>query len=374
MLVALHGGDGWRRHARRLAPLALLVLPALVYLVLRTNAGIPLFGVSATQSLPSGLQASTGGVERVLVSASQLSTFLRMLVWPHPLRASYDDYAPSTGVFGLVLHLVIVGMALLWWRRAPLVAVAVAFFYVALLPVTRIVSHLGVVSTVAERFVYLPSAGATIALAFGVDVLWRRFGRNTAIAAVVPVVLILAGLTLARNSDWSSNRNLWEAEVEAAPSNPDGWRWLTAVYLNHREYGRLAALCDEQLTRHPDYAALHGHCAQGYEAANRVADAERAFRRATELGGGSNTHLATARFYLKHGRTAEAQRHYETAIELQGDEVRRHTLRGEMLRRTYEGRLDDAEAEYLAALAIEPRYAAARKGLAFTRSLQKSRR
>jgi hypothetical protein len=330
--------------------------------------------VSATQFLSSGLTASTGTVERVLVSAGQLGTFFRMLVWPHPLRASYDDYAPVAAPFGLLVHLLVVGMALVWWRRAPLLAVAVAFFYLALLPVTRVVSHLGVVSTVAERFLYLPSAGATIALAFGLDVLWCRFGRDAVVVAGVPIVLALALLTFARNFDWSSNRTLWEAEVQAAPSNPDAWRWLTAVYLNHREYGRLATICDEQLARHPDYAPLHGHCAQGYEAARRVSDAERAFRRATELGGGSNTHLVVARFYLRRERTAEARLHYERAIELQADEVRRHTLRGEMLRRTYPDRLDDAEAEYLAALAIEPRYTAARKGLAFTRTLQNSRR
>jgi hypothetical protein len=63
-----------------------------------------------------------------------LRDYLRLLVWPWPLRTLYDDYVIRGVWFGWLLHGLLLTSAFLLRRRAPAFTFAVAFFYVAILP------------------------------------------------------------------------------------------------------------------------------------------------------------------------------------------------------------------------------------------------
>src|SRR5207248_939105 len=55
---------------------------------------------------------------------------------------------------------------------------------------------------VAERTLYMPSAGLMIPLAFALAALGRRYGPAAIVAAGVGLVAALAPITYARNVDW----------------------------------------------------------------------------------------------------------------------------------------------------------------------------
>lgn len=244
--------------------------------------------------------------------------------------------------------------------------------YVALAPVTRLVSHLGVVVTVAERYVYLPSVGFALLLGGALLTASKRFS-SMALSLGAALYLVLAPATWLRNDDWRSDLALWSAEVTVAPENPDAWKWLTGAYLNEGRWDDVIRVCEERARQGVHHAPLLVHCSFAYEARGRGRDAERALTEAASIEPSPAVLLPLARRQARLSRFDEARATYERAIAAEPDTVRRRTLRGEMLLRTYPGREAEAEAEFAAAVAEEPRYEPARAGLARARQVRGAR-
>ena len=103
---------------------------------------------------------------------------------------------------------VLAGLVTLAWalrRSAPLVSLGVAWFLVTILPVSNLVIPAGVI--LAERTLYLPSAGLSIVLA-GLLAGWTRFSdvrtRRAALAFGFVVGTLLTVRTVSRNPSWFS--------------------------------------------------------------------------------------------------------------------------------------------------------------------------
>lgn len=362
LLVLVQRPTSAREALRVVAPTAVLAVPLGLYLALRTHA---LAHVDLHNSEAHGLAAGAHWGDRVELTFTALKEFWRMLVWPHPLRASYDDFTARGLALAVAVHAGIVSACVALRKQAPAVGVGAAMVYLALLPVTRLVSHLGVVVTVAERYVYLPSIGFAVLVAGALFAASRRAVEVTVVAGALAYVA-LAPMTWLRNDDWRSDLALWESEVAAAPENPDGWKWLTAAYMNANRWDDVARVCDDDArngTRQTPHAPLLVHCALAYENRGRAADAERTLATAASLDGSPAILQVYARFQVRGRRVEEARQTYQRAIEAERDPVRRDTLVGEMLLRTYDGRAAEAEAAYARALAVEPRFEAARTGL-----------
>ncbi|MGQ0645741.1 MAG: tetratricopeptide repeat protein [Elusimicrobiota bacterium] len=80
--------------------------------------------------------------------------------------------------------------------------------------------NLGLVPTVtfaAERFLYVPLAGAAVLAA----ALWDRAGkgRTAARAALIGAAVVWAGAAAARTGDWKNDVTLWRSAVRADPEN-----------------------------------------------------------------------------------------------------------------------------------------------------------
>jgi tetratricopeptide (TPR) repeat protein len=173
-----------------------------------------------------------------LTAMKVLGRYLVMLVWPQTLSCDYSyNQIPLYGEGGgwwedaqcwLGLGLV---AAILWAatrrrRSNPTFAWGTWFFFLMLLPTANVVMPIG--SIMAERFLYLPSAGFCMVAAQGLMWLGERIGRGAgearwrAAAAWVLPVLVLAGLagrTYARNADWHDELSLWKSAVAAAPNS-----------------------------------------------------------------------------------------------------------------------------------------------------------
>jgi tetratricopeptide (TPR) repeat protein len=313
--------------------------------------------------------------DRLELLVTSFRDFSRMIVWPHPLRASYDDYAARGVLYAAVILGLVVAIAIAMRRRTPALSVGIAFFYVALLPLLPplLVPGLAFVSVVAERYVYLPSVGAALAIA-AVLVFVARRGRRLLWAVSLTVCLLLAVVTVRRNAEWSSDIALWEAEVAAAPENWGAWKWLTAAYMNAGRLADVVAVCDRELPLHPRGTGFHLNCGQVYLSQGRRSDAEAAYRHAVATDGGAIPHMSLARLLVTAGRAAEADAEYEAARAAERDHVRQQTIRGEQLRKLHPDRLAEAQAAYEAALVIDPRYRPAQTGLEMVKRMRGSPR
>ncbi len=271
---------------------AVIVLPALLVLIdlfalterralLRRALGVAGFGLVAFAYLVvrSIVLGSLGDMkEGVWHGDGPLQTFLTMpgvlaeyavkmllpfgltaadttLIVTHPLQLAF--------VAGMFLVLVGLGLVVFYRRSFPSVAFGIAWFFVALLPVMNIfpLHHIK-----AERFVYLPSAGACLALA----AVWHRFSlgrwRRPALAVAVLYLVLLGGLTIDRNRDWTDNLTLFGRDVARTPNYREGHTWLGIAYLERglpgdsaraRDHLDAAARVDPAYTSFVNLLGLH---------------------------------------------------------------------------------------------------------------------
>lgn len=193
-----------------------------------------------------------GAVERMgaylLVQLEVVWRYLALLVAPVSLSIFHDvGLSPRASLVGGAALLVLIVLAFLVRRRAPLVALGVAWFLLLLVPSSSIIP---LQYAMAEHRMYLASAGVFMAVAWGFAWLLTavrggaRWRGVVLVAALVAAVALLASLTVARNSVWTDKIALWR---DAATKFP---RWQTLMSLGDAlgERGR----CDEAI---PAYRA-----------------------------------------------------------------------------------------------------------------------
>ena len=358
LLVLLPRGPrpGWRD----LAGLAALALPLAAYLALRQWALGEVAGGVLRSFGEQGILGATAPRLRLALVAATLRDYWGLMAWPHPLQASYEEYTLKAAPLALLVNAVLLVLAAGVWRRLPALTAGIVFFYVALLPSTRLFAD---PALMAERFVYLPSLGLAIPLAFALHALERRRGAAAAVSVALAVSAVLGPLTWQRNRAWHSAEALWQAEMRASPGDWKALLNLSQVYIDRRQFEEAIALCDRGLVLSPGQAGFHTNRGVALVALQRFPEAEAAFGRAVTLSRGGVTELLhLARVLVVRGRTVQAERVYEEALAAEDDPALQHAIRGELLLRCRSD-VAGAQAAWAAALTLSPNLPEAQEGL-----------
>jgi tetratricopeptide (TPR) repeat protein len=370
MIVVLRTDLGWRARLKSLVPIAVLIVPLGVYLVLRVRA------LGALTDVPV-IDAEVGGgplglADRLAFTAASVRDSLRMLVWPFPFRATYKDYAATDVALGVLIHAASAAVFAfaLWKGRLKALAVGLAFAYVSVLPSTRLFTNAEISMAIAERYVYLPSVGLALALALGL--VWLRRSRRSLVPAAVVggVALLCLPVCWDRNGDWASNVALFEAEVRAAPNDSDGLRLLANAYYDAGRSKDVAALCDKHLAAHQDNAQLLVNCAVAFANLRRFKDAEVAYLEAGKSTVRAVPHSNLGSLYAKFGHRKRAEEQFRKAIEEEIVPAQKHYRRAQMNLMLYANdaaKLREAISELEKVIALRPRMTRAKADLDFAR-------
>lgn len=273
-----------------------------------------------------------------LTALAVLPRYLELLVFPWRLSAdySYDAIPIARGigdprvVAGVVLVAATLGAAIGLRRRAPATAYAVLWIALALAPVANLLVPIG--ALMAERLVYLPSAG----FCWGVAFVWERIARPgfalpppagprpgappraAVLSLALPAaVLILFGIrSETRYPDWRDDHALYGSAVRVVPRSAKA----------HFNYG---AACEER----DDLATARGAYEQAIAIWPEFADA----------------HYNLAGVLAKLRQGAGAVTHYREALRLQPFNVRYMVNLAVAL----SGQGDHSEAHDLARRALE---------------------
>ncbi|OYT73874.1 MAG: hypothetical protein CFK52_00520 [Chloracidobacterium sp. CP2_5A] len=217
--------------------------------------------------------------ERFIIMSGVGATWYRLVLVGYPLQIQYSvrefNLTPILdwrGVTGLVITVGLIGLAVFCRRRAPLVTFAVAFWFITLAVTSNVLLPIG--ALLAERWLYLPSVAASLAMATGM--LWciRRGGATRALAAgaTAGLLALYALATVQRNCDWRNNVTLFESLVADAPNNPSGYMML-GHELMLTDPRRARALQETALQLDPDFLSPHGSLAELDLRAGRAAAA-----------------------------------------------------------------------------------------------------
>lgn len=365
-LVWIYSNGGFPTKLKRCLPALLLAVPLLVYLAMRARAIIPPMPLETGEAgdlLGVAQLAASGRVlewNSVMTVAGVWLDSLRLMVWPAPLllyRARPDE---ALQIAGLFVHLGLLSAALyLFWRRRYGLITGLAIFYIALLPASRLFGSDGTSPHLAERYLYEPSIGIAVLLAFGLRYLLRRGDRLLAAAPVVLAVLLLTPVTWARNSQWSDEVGLLEHDYRNGVRTSSSLRLLTAAHLHNRNYARVIELCSANEEARRQRSQLGVHCGTGYAMAGDLQRAEQVFLEAASGGAGTiRAHSNLARLYLNQGRRDEARAQFEETIRIEPNPAVRAYRKGLMLVSLYpedRARLLEARTHFEEALRLQPR-------------------
>jgi tetratricopeptide (TPR) repeat protein len=266
----------------------------------------------------------------------------------------------------LVLQLALLGLAIMGCiqKRYGLIA-GLAFFYIALLPASRIIGAMGGVPHLAERYIYLPSVGLAIVLAFGLKWLTQRFDLRAAMAAVFMALVILTPITWARNADWASDVLLFESDYRQGNRQGQILHLLVGAHLKEKNYSRATEICDRHAGKLRRAGQLNHRCGLAYGQVGRFDDAEQSFLLAMDDPRMvAMTHTNLASMYLHLGRRSDAQKHFELAVETERNPALREYRKAYMLTKLHPSdriRLLDAKTHLEQALQIQPQLISARQ-------------
>lgn len=241
--------------------------------------------------------------------------------------------------------------ALLLLRRAPLVAAGLAWIFLPLLPVLQLIP-VGVL--LAERLLYLPSAGFCLAVA---GALGHRLGRGrwAGPAALAGLLLAagLAGRTVARTLEWRTDVAYWEAELAKAPREVVVNNNLGAAYLSRGRFAEAAERLRVVLDVHPGYWRAHINLGLALQWTGDLPGARRELEAALRLAPEStDPYFYLARFLGQTGAREEAVRLLASAERLRPEEARLPLLEGELLLEL--GQVEEGRAALRRAARLDP--------------------
>ncbi len=318
--------ENWRVRLQKSLPVFLLLIPLGVYLVLRANAlnpasvlnetGMPT--TEQTSQLTALLNYDTG---RLLHAARVWADALKITLWPHPLLLYHGK--PETSLpMALALQLTLFGAALAGfiYNKRPGLITGLAIFYIALLPSSGIIGPLKYAS-LGERFLYLPTVGLTIALAFGLSAVVQRFSLRLVMVSIVILTTLLTPVTWARNAEWASNLLLFEAEYREGRQSGHVLQALVVHNLKANNTSQALKICRMHAATFSKNRALSYQCGFAYERVGRYDDAEQAYMLAsasTKPEKVSRAYLSLALMNVRLGRQQEAKKFFEQSIALMG--------------------------------------------------------
>jgi len=261
--------------------------------------------------------------------------YLRLMLLPTGQNLDYDFptfhslwQAPVTG--SLVLILAIVAVALILWKRLPLLTFGTLCLFITLGPTSSIVPTADVIF---EHRAYPALFGFVLVLASLMIYLQERTDRGGQILGtrglwIVPlcVVVALGAGSALRNRVWGSEISLW---ADAAAKSPDKARPHHNLGMALQRAGRIdeaMAEYERVLEIRPEHAIAHNNLGNIYREKGRLADAARVLQRAIRLDPqhikAKGAHSNLGNVLLELGRYVEAEAAYKKALEINPEGIR----------------------------------------------------
>jgi tetratricopeptide (TPR) repeat protein len=228
--VSFGRASSWRS---RVPSYATAAIPCLVYLYVRSQvlANAPHMATPFYENPLLGASFWTARMTAIKV----IGRYIGLLTWPARLSWDYGynevplfgwrlgDWEDWKAIAALAGCAAAATIAISSWRRRKPLLFGIAFFFAAILPTSNLPITIGAI--MAERLLYLPSVGFSIAAVWVLDALWRRLPagrpayRYVAGAGLAVLLIGLAGRTYARNGDWLDPQRFWLSAAAAAPGS-----------------------------------------------------------------------------------------------------------------------------------------------------------
>ena len=346
-------------------PLAAAVVAAIL---LRSAV---LGGVAPRPFRLDNVLATASPASRLWTVVAVVAAYARVLVWPIHLSADYSfpqvtlatSPADARVLAGFAVLAAAGALATWGWFRQPHACFAIAFAVLTFAIVSNLLVLIGTI--MAERLLYLPSAGFCLLLALGIASLGARLDRGPTVTVMLAAVVVglYAARTVQRDTVWRDAPTFFAAMVADAPRSARSHRELGLSLSEQNRPGAAVAELETSLRLAPDEPTTLYDLGNVLVRAGRPVEAiavyERSIERRPDL---VNAYVNLGNAHSQRGDEVAAEAAFRRGLAIDSQAAELHlNLANALLR---QGRNADAEAEYRQAIQLAPRNALARMNYA----------
>lgn len=244
-----------------------------------------------------------------------IASYIELFLWPQKLTLYHSENAFSGSEFTLLVIIFLIFLAItlyLFFSRNRRLSFWPAWFLLSLAPV---LSPFGVSWIVAERYVYLGTAGLVVISAFGLSKLFEKESlKPLGILIVSLLVVALGARTIIRNVDWKNQDNLWLAAAKTSPNSPQNHNNLGDLWARRGDLDRAIEEFKIAIALNPRYADAYHNLANIYQRKGDWEQALKNYQKANEINPNIwQTYQNIAAIYFEMGEFEKAK---EAALKL----------------------------------------------------------
>jgi protein O-mannosyl-transferase len=274
-----------------------------------------------------------------------------------PLYQIPPNASLSNPVFvAAVLIFVATGYAIWRFRRERLWVFAVGFYVLSVFFLLRF--DRGDIAPVADRYMYLPSAGICLWLAYLFERAYtyhRHFVARLIKAGAYILIIYLSVLTFKQCWVWNNSVALWSKVVQTDPTVVEGQANLCAAFFSNGEYDRGLYACECALRLNSSNMSAFHNRGLIYTALGKYTEAHRDFDQAIRLNPGfRDNYLDLGGLFLITKNYVKAEEDFTQALKLDQNSYLAYSRRG--LARTRLNESQKALADFNQALTLNPRH------------------
>jgi tetratricopeptide (TPR) repeat protein len=304
-------------------------------------------------------------------------TYIRLIFMPIHQNLDYDyplfSSLLSAAVFPSFLFLVTIcisGIYILCRFRhsvphTRLIAFGIFWFFITLSVESSIIPIKDVIN---EHRMYLPSFGIFLAITTMLFMLAasmrnrQNVVETIVIYVLVFIVIVLSGVTHARNRVWKDEISLWGDVVSKSPNKARGHSNLGSAYMEQGLVDKAIEEYQIAIKLNPDYSHAHNNLGIAYKSRGLIDRAIEQYLIAIKLTPNlPELHYNLGIAYQSKGLTGRAIEQYQIAIKLNSDYSRAYANLGNAF--MAQGLVDRAIEQYQIAIKLDPDYPEAHSNL-----------
>jgi len=214
----------------------LSLITAVLYLAIRFSVLIShkAYNPGNVPFLENALAGAPTVAVRFATEILILGAYLKLLFLPYPLVCDYTfnaipfvDFTSLLVWLSLAIYILLafLGISRLIKKQGDPLAFGILFFLITISIFSNIALLLG--SEMAERFLFYPSAGFCLMIAFILEqALYKKDTENQGdiynkktLYVLIPLAIVFGGMTIDRNRDWKDSYTLFKTDSKKSPEN-----------------------------------------------------------------------------------------------------------------------------------------------------------
>lgn len=311
--------------------------------------------------------ASWSLIERILTMPWLIISCLKLILFPISLSADYD-INPITStfshqlIFPLIAVVSLIAIAVRAKETDKELSFGILFFIIALVPIYNIIP---LRNPFAERYLYLPVAGITIAIGSLIHHIFK-IEVTLKIWKIIFILIILLSIyslaAIKRNTDWKDGYSLWSDTIKKMPNSGRSHHNLGNAYLHQGKPDKAIEEYKIALRLRPDLVAVRNSLGYAYYLQGRFDEAISEYMTVLRFEPDNvDAHNNLGNLYDLQVRQEEAAIEYMTALKLNPYDAAVHNNLGLIFYK--QGQLKEAENEYMTALKLNPDFSDAHNNL-----------